>query len=51
MLATLPFLEHSDFPPLARGPLETLQVNLGYRAATSSACIATSTRDRSAPRR
>jgi radical SAM/Cys-rich protein len=31
MLATLPFLEHSDFPPLARGPLETLQVNLGYR--------------------
>jgi radical SAM/Cys-rich protein len=31
MLATLPFLEHGDFPPLVRGPLETLQVNLGYR--------------------
>jgi radical SAM/Cys-rich protein len=31
MLATLPFLEQSEFPPLARGPLETLQVNLGYR--------------------
>ncbi|MCU0767335.1 MAG: arsenosugar biosynthesis radical SAM protein ArsS [Gammaproteobacteria bacterium] len=31
MLATLPFLEHTDFPPIRRGPLETLQVNLGYR--------------------
>ena len=31
MHATLPLLEPSDFPALARGPLETLQVNLGYR--------------------
>ena len=31
MLATLPLLENSDFPPLRRRPLQTLQVNLGYR--------------------
>jgi radical SAM/Cys-rich protein len=31
MLATLPLLEHSDFPPIERGRLTTLQVNLGYR--------------------
>ena len=30
MHATLPLLEHSDFPPLTRNKLETLQVNLGY---------------------
>jgi radical SAM/Cys-rich protein len=30
MHATLPLLEHSDFPQLSRGKLETLQVNLGY---------------------
>jgi len=31
MLATLPLLEHSDFPPIERSRLTTLQVNLGYR--------------------
>ena len=31
MLATLPLLENSDFPALRRRPLQTLQVNLGYR--------------------
>ena len=31
MHATLPLLRETDFPPLTRGPLETLQVNLGYR--------------------
>ena len=30
MHATLPLLEHTDFPPISRGRLETLQVNLGY---------------------
>lgn len=30
MHATLPLLAATDFPPLARGRLETLQVNLGY---------------------
>ncbi len=30
MHATLPLLEATDFPPLHRGELETLQVNLGY---------------------
>ena len=30
MHATLPLLELTDFPPLSRGSLETLQVNLGY---------------------
>jgi radical SAM/Cys-rich protein len=31
MLATLPLLQDTDFPAITRGPLETLQVNLGYR--------------------
>lgn len=31
MLATLPRLIDSDFPPIRRRALETLQVNLGYR--------------------
>jgi len=31
VLATLPLLENSDFPVLRRRPLQTLQVNLGYR--------------------
>lgn len=31
MLETLPHLINSDFPPIARGTLETLQVNLGYQ--------------------
>jgi radical SAM/Cys-rich protein len=31
MHATLPLLQASDFPPLQRDPLTTLQVNLGYR--------------------
>jgi len=31
VLATLPLLENSDFPALRRRPLQTLQVNLGYR--------------------
>ena len=30
MHATLPRLEQTDFPPIKRGELETLQVNLGY---------------------
>src|SRR5687768_7902112 len=30
MHATLPLLVATDFPPLARGRLETVQVNLGY---------------------
>jgi len=30
MHATLPLLEATDFPPLRRAALETLQVNLGY---------------------
>ena len=30
MHATLPLLADTDFPPLRRGTLETLQVNLGY---------------------
>lgn len=30
MHATLPLLESTDFPPLRRAPLETLQVNVGY---------------------
>ncbi|MDQ6967040.1 MAG: arsenosugar biosynthesis radical SAM protein ArsS, partial [Mariprofundaceae bacterium] len=28
--ATLPLLQYTDFPPLTRGKLEALQVNLGY---------------------
>ncbi len=35
MHTTLPLLEHTDFPPLRRGRLETLQVNLGYRCNQS----------------
>lgn len=31
MRATLPLLEISDFPPLTRQNLQTLQVNLGYK--------------------
>ncbi len=35
MHATLPLLEVSDFPPIRRRRLETLQVNLGYRCNQS----------------
>ena len=35
MHATLPLLEHSDFPVIYRKALETLQVNLGYRCNQS----------------
>jgi radical SAM/Cys-rich protein len=35
MHATLPLLEHTDFPPLIRTRLEILQVNLGYRCNQS----------------
>lgn len=35
MHATLPLLQETDFPPLTRGRLETLQVNLGYRCNQS----------------
>lgn len=31
MRATLPLLQETDFPPLRRSRLDTLQVNLGYR--------------------
>src|SRR5438477_11086559 len=31
MHATLPLLRTTDFPPIRRERLETLQVNLGYR--------------------
>lgn len=31
MHATLPLLQHTEFPPLRRHTLDTLQVNLGYR--------------------
>jgi radical SAM/Cys-rich protein len=37
MHATLPLLEQSDFPPITRGRLTTLQVNLGYRC--NQACL------------
>ena len=37
MHATLPLLIDTDFPPLRRGRLETLQVNLGYRC--NQACL------------
>ena len=37
MHATLPLLKATDFPPLARGKLDTLQVNLGYRC--NQACL------------
>jgi radical SAM/Cys-rich protein len=35
MHATLPLLQHGDFPAIHRGRLETLQVNLGYRCNQS----------------
>lgn len=35
MHSTLPLLEHSDFPAIARGMLDTLQVNVGYRCNQS----------------
>jgi radical SAM/Cys-rich protein len=35
MHATLPLLRTSDFPPIRRNKLETLQVNLGYRCNQS----------------
>jgi radical SAM/Cys-rich protein len=37
MHATLPLLQHTDFPPLRRAQLTTLQVNLGYRC--NQACL------------
>jgi len=37
MHATLALLENSDFPPITRGVLSTLQVNLGYRC--NQACL------------
>ncbi|HUP98308.1 MAG TPA: arsenosugar biosynthesis radical SAM (seleno)protein ArsS [Usitatibacter sp.] len=37
MHATLPLLARTDFPPLARRRLETLQVNLGY--ACNQSCL------------
>jgi radical SAM/Cys-rich protein len=37
MHATLPLLAHTDFPPIARGRTDTLQVNLGYRC--NQACL------------
>ncbi|HEX4883952.1 MAG TPA: arsenosugar biosynthesis radical SAM (seleno)protein ArsS [Casimicrobiaceae bacterium] len=37
MHATLPLLRSTDFPALARGVLDTLQVNLGYRC--NQACL------------
>src|SRR3989338_7885176 len=35
MHATLPLLEDTDFPPIRRDRLETLQANLGYRCNQS----------------
>jgi radical SAM/Cys-rich protein len=35
MHATLPLLQHTEFPALRRGTLETLQVNLGYKCNMS----------------
>ena len=37
MHAILPLLQHSDFPSIYRGTVETLQVNLGYRC--NQACL------------
>ena len=37
MRDTFPLLLQTDFPPLARGKLETLQANLGYRC--NQACL------------
>ena len=35
MHATLPLLSETDFPAIRRGPLQTLQVNLGYKCNQS----------------
>ena len=35
MHATLPLMRDSDFPPIRRKRLETLQVNLGYKCNQS----------------
>jgi radical SAM/Cys-rich protein len=35
MHSTLPLLQETDFPPIARRKLETLQVNVGYRCNQS----------------
>ena len=35
MHATLPLLKVTDFPPLRRRSIDTLQVNLGYRCNQS----------------
>jgi radical SAM/Cys-rich protein len=35
MHATLPLMRHYGFPPLRRAPLQTLQVNLGYKCNQS----------------
>jgi radical SAM/Cys-rich protein len=35
MRATLPLIEVSDFPAIRRGPVETLQVNMGYKCNQS----------------
>ena len=37
MHATLPLLAKTDFPPIRRRNLETLQVNLGY--VCNQACL------------
>ncbi len=37
MHATLPLLKSTDFPEIARGTIQTLQVNLGYRC--NQACL------------
>ena len=37
MHATLPLLRATDFPPITRRGLATLQVNLGYRC--NQACL------------
>ncbi len=37
MHATLPLLRRTDFPPITRAALQTLQVNLGYRC--NQACL------------
>lgn len=35
MRATLPLIEVTDFPAIRRGPVETLQVNMGYKCNQS----------------
>ena len=37
MHATLPLLERTDFPPIARRAIETVQANLGY--VCNQACL------------